>query len=80
MTTELTVYSRSGCHLCEDMEQQLAELAQEFQFSVRRIDIDDSEKLVEYYGGRVPVLMLENELICEYFLDQQALLNALKSV
>lgn len=80
MPVELTLYSRTGCHLCEDMEVQLAELAVQLDFCVRRIDIDSDAALVAEYGSRVPVLMRQQTLICEYFLDLPALNNALKAV
>ena len=76
MAVQLTLYTRSGCHLCEDMAQALAELAAEGAFSVSAIDIDDAQ-LVQAYGARVPVLMLADRLICEYFLNPHALQQAL---
>ncbi len=78
MSIELTLYSRNGCHLCEDMEAQLATLAAEHGFSVRRVDIDSEPALVEAYGSRVPVLMQQQQWICDYFLDYPALMKALE--
>ena len=78
MPIELTLYSRDGCHLCEDMEVQLNELAAEHDFSVNRIDIDSQPALVESYGSRVPVLMKQQQWICDYFLDYPALMKALE--
>lgn len=77
MDIELTVYTRNGCHLCEDMEVQLELLSAELAFSLRRIDIDEQPELVERFGARVPVLMKRDQFICEYFLDQPALMQAL---
>ncbi len=74
----LTLYSRSGCHLCEDMEAQLAELAGQHGFRLRRIDIDREAALVTEFGSRVPVLMHGETLICEYFLDLPALMKTLE--
>ena len=73
----LTVYSRTGCHLCEDMEVALATLQNELDFQLQRIDIDSSPALVEAYGTLVPVLMAGEIEICHYFLDPQALRNHL---
>ncbi len=78
MPIELTLYSRNGCHLCEDMEAQLNELAAEHDFSVNRIDIDSQPELVESYGSRVPVLMKQQQWICDYFLDYPALMKTLE--
>ncbi len=77
MAVQLKLYTRTGCHLCEDMAQALAEQAGRLHFTVEAIDIDEDASLVTGYGNRVPVLMLAETLICEYFLDLQALQQAL---
>ncbi len=69
----LTLYSRSSCHLCEDMEAALGDLQQELGFQLERIDIDSAPELVQAYGTLVPVLKDGDTEICHYFLDPQAL-------
>lgn len=71
--SSLTLYGRSGCHLCEDMEAALDELQKELGFRLERIDIDSDPGLVDAYGTLVPVLKDGNTEICHYFLDPQAL-------
>ena len=70
---ELEVYSRYGCHLCEDMLQLLRELKAEMPYTVRVIDIDDDPALVKRYNDAVPVLTLRGVEICRHFLDLEAL-------
>jgi thiol-disulfide isomerase/thioredoxin len=77
MAVQLRLYTRQGCHLCDDMAQALAELANELKFSVQAVDISNNAVLEQTYGSRVPVLMLADRLICEYFLDPLALKQAL---
>lgn len=74
----LTVYSRVGCHLCDDMLFVLRALQQEMQFDVEVVDIDRFADLQARYNTRVPVLALGEQEICEYFLDKPALLAALQ--
>ena len=73
----LTLYFREGCHLCEDMELQLAELLDEGSYHLNKIDIDSSAALKEAYNIRVPVLECEKTEVCEHFLDLESLNNAL---
>lgn len=73
----LTLYYREGCHLCEDMEEQLYELLDANSFSLKKVDIDSCEALRVAYNVRVPVLFCGQNEICEHFLDLQALQNAL---
>lgn len=55
---ELILYYREGCHLCEDLEQQLHELLEPGSFRLTRVDIDQDARLRQAYNARVPVLSL----------------------
>jgi len=76
--TEFTVYSRHGCHLCEDLLQQLSALRQAHDFTILEVDVDSRPRLIEQYGLQVPVVTCGDEQICHYFLDQAAILQCLK--
>lgn len=69
----LTVYSRLGCHLCEDMQNLLPSYLEESGLSFDVIYIDDNNHLEEQYGTLVPVLKAGDREICHYFLDIKAL-------
>ena len=75
---ELTLYSRSGCHLCEDMLEILQGFSEELSFTVRVVDIDSDQTLRERFNTLVPVLALGENEICHYFLDKVALCRALE--
>jgi len=74
----LTLYYREGCHLCEDMEQQLQELLDPESFRLQRRDIDEDPALQNLYNVRVPVLECAGVELCEHFLDLQAVSDALQ--
>lgn len=76
---EFTVYSRYGCHLCEDLLTQLKQLQQVYSFRIIEVDIDSNPQLTEQYGSLVPVVTCDDEQICHYFLDQAAILQLLKN-
>ena len=69
----LTVYSRLGCHLCEDMESLLPSYLEQAGLSFDVIYIDDDRVLEALYGTLVPVLKAGDREICHYFLDVKAL-------
>ena len=73
MSRHLTVYIRSGCHLCEDMLHELRLRQAEWGFSLETIDIQDQPALESLYGTKVPVLIRGKDEICHYFLDEVAL-------
>ena len=76
---EFTVYYRIGCHLCEDLLQQLSLLQQDNAFNIIEIDVDTCSQLVKQYGSLVPVVTCGETQICHYFLDQAAVLQSLKN-
>lgn len=66
----LILYSRTYCHLCDDMLAALHELRGECGFEVSVVDVDADPVLEEKYNERVPVLTTEDgREICHYFLD-----------
>ena len=69
----LTLYSRLGCHLCEDMENQLPGYLEGAGLSFNIVYIDDNKDLEGRYGTLVPVLKAGEREICHYFLDVKAL-------
>lgn len=66
----LTVYSRPGCHLCEEMWRQLQGLQREIPFRLTLVDVDEIPEMRMRYDTRVPVLVHEDQVLCELFLDE----------
>jgi Glutaredoxin-like domain (DUF836) len=74
----LVVLSREGCHLCEQMIQELAELEGRGRIPViTLIDVDSDPELTRRFGLKVPVLLLDGSVICHYTLNSQELLRLL---
>ncbi|MBT5891290.1 MAG: glutaredoxin family protein [Chromatiales bacterium] len=72
----LIVYSRRGCHLCEEMLEELEPLVRG-RAQVRVNDVDTNPEWVELYGLLVPVLYYSGSEVCRYRLDRKALLKLL---
>ena len=74
---QFILYSRSYCHLCDDLLSALEVLQAECRFSVEVVDVDADETLVALYDELVPVLMgRENDggllQLCHYHFDEIA--------
>ena len=70
-----TLYSRSYCHLCEDMLAALRQLEPPGRpFEIEVIDVDADEALVERFDILVPVLFGDPDgpELCHYHLDEVA--------
>ncbi|RJF98398.1 glutaredoxin family protein [Noviherbaspirillum saxi] len=73
---QFTLYSRSYCHLCDDMLEALQTLSSEYPFKIEIIDVDSDETLVAQFDELVPVLFGQKSgssaalELCHYFLDE----------
>jgi len=71
---QFTLYSRSYCHLCDDLLDALQQFNGNYAYKVEVIDVDLDENLVAQYDELVPVLMGRKDdgdlvKLCHYFLD-----------
>jgi glutaredoxin len=57
----VTIYSRTGCHLCENAEATIKSLQNELDFELEVKLIDGSEELEKLYGHEVPVIHIDGE-------------------
>ncbi|MCW4149121.1 glutaredoxin family protein [Halomonas sp. 18H] len=53
---ELTLYTTTGCYLCEALEAWLARLANA-EIRLEQVDVAEDDALVASYGTRLPVLV-----------------------
>ncbi|VAW50578.1 hypothetical protein MNBD_GAMMA05-194 [hydrothermal vent metagenome] len=57
------------------MEAELSPFIENHNIIVKRQYIDNEPVLEKRYGTKVPVLTLQDETLCEYFLDAEKLLS-----
>jgi glutaredoxin len=57
--TLVTIYGRTGCHLCEDALQLLQSMQDELNFEIEEILIDGNEELEKLYGEKIPVTHID---------------------
>lgn len=55
--SRLTLYSKPGCHLCEELRLALEDLQDELGYTLDEIDITSDPTLFERYRYEIPVLM-----------------------
>jgi glutaredoxin len=59
--TLITIYGRTGCHLCEDALKILQSMQSELDFDLEEILIDGSEELEKLYGEKIPVTQIDGK-------------------
>jgi glutaredoxin len=62
----VTIYTRVGCHLCEEAERVLREQRAVTPFRLDLVDVDRDPELVRRYGVRVPVVAVDDVELFEY--------------
>ncbi len=72
------IYSRSYCHLCEDLRDALRQALGEIPAVIEMVDVDADEALVARYDELVPVLTGQGsngqwQELCHYHLDKARL-------
>ena len=66
---DVTIYSRPGCHLCEEAKQQIAPLLAEFGARLTEINIDEDAQLRARYDYDVPVIFLGARKAAKHRVD-----------
>ncbi len=66
---EVTLYTRPGCHLCDEAKSQIVPLLAEFGARLREVNIDADPQLREEYDLDVPVIFLGNRRIAKHRVD-----------
>lgn len=56
------VYTRTGCHLCEDAWTLLESARKTHGFSLEAVDVDTDPELVKQYGECVPVVVVDGKV------------------
>jgi hypothetical protein len=69
----ITLYSRPGCHLCDEARTVLERLRAGTRFALREVDITTDHDLHLRYLERIPVVALDGEELFDYFVDEAAL-------
>jgi glutaredoxin len=75
----LTMYSRPGCHLCDEMMATIERAAPGAGLTVEVIDISTDPTLEARYGLEIPVLMVNGKKAAKYRIAEAELIQLLKA-
>ena len=73
----LVLYSRPGCHLCDEARVVLERVRAEIPFVLEEVDITGDDRLHARYLERIPVITLDGDELFDYFVDEDALVTRL---
>jgi glutaredoxin len=66
---EVTLYTRPGCHLCDDAKAAIMPLLNEFHAPLREVNIDLDAELAEKYGWDIPVVFIGAHKAAKHRVD-----------
>lgn len=66
---DVTLYTRPGCHLCEEAKRVIAPALREFGAVLREVNIEKDAVLEERYGMDIPVIFLGARKAAKHRVD-----------
>lgn len=79
-TARFTLLTRAGCELCEEMLAELELFCAGRDVAIELLDVDGDAELRIRYGHKVPVLLLDGELVCQDRFDAVEVERLLRSI
>jgi len=77
----LTLLSRPGCHLCDEMRREVDALLADRPHEWNVVDVDSDPDLAARYGDSIPVLFVNGRLFAKIRVPRMASrLRLLRSV
>ncbi len=77
----VVLYSREGCHLCDEARERLLELGRlHGGFELHEVDIESEESLHRRLLELIPVIEVDGVRVCELGFDGNAVLARLATV
>ena len=72
---QLTIYSRPGCHLCDEMKAVVERVVRSAAgpLTIEAIDISTDPALEARYGVEIPVLTINGKKVAKYRVTEEAL-------
>jgi c-di-GMP-related signal transduction protein len=78
---DVVVYSRPGCHLCDEALEQIVALHEQgYRFNLHEVDIESNDLLLRRHLERIPVVEVDGVEVSELILDRAALVARLDTV
>ena len=59
---ELVLYTRPGCHLCDEMKAVIAGALRGVEHTLAEVDVDGDPELARRHGLSIPVLAIDGRI------------------
>ena len=69
MKAQVTLYSKPGCHLCEEMKAEISKANCAGLYELQEINIESDAELFARYRNDIPVLSINGVEVFKYRLS-----------
>ena len=78
--TQLTLYGKPGCHLCEEARAVVDDVRARHEFELEEVDITRDPALEAAYRERIPVIAIDGQEVLELVIETTELEGRLASM
>ncbi len=68
MKAHIILYTRPGCHLCEEAKQEILAANCADEYALEEVNIESDPALIELYGWEIPVILINGVKAFKYRL------------
>jgi glutaredoxin len=73
---EVVLYTRPGCHLCEEAKRQMEAADCVGLYDLKEINIETDPELLRSYGWDIPVIAINGEVAFKHRVKPREFANA----
>lgn len=74
---KVVIYSRPGCHLCDEAKQTIVTAVDASEYTLEEINIEDDSELLRRYQYDIPVICINGEEVFRHRLSANEFKRAL---
>jgi len=75
----VTLYTRKGCHLCDEARAEIDRLRAKAEFELETVDIDSDAGLQARFNDEVPVVFINGRKAFKYRVEPREFLSRLRT-
>ena len=77
---EVLLYSKPGCHLCEEAKAQLEKIRRTFPFELLEVNILEDPAGFQKFQVEIPVVFVNGKKAFKYRLDERDFVRRLEAI
>jgi glutaredoxin len=73
------IYSKPGCHLCDEAKEVLFKAKQEFGLEIKEVNIEEDDELFKKYRYDIPVIWINGRKAFKHRINEEQLRKRLEN-